>query len=104
MAWGDRGIRRRLAPPYRALERSSTPIHRDEFWPPTPARAMAQARRARRRRLDARPSSRGHLRLMATRGVTIAVVSPRQRKWRQPGLATDDPAFVSWHQLVGRIQ
>jgi hypothetical protein len=42
--------------------------------------------------------------LKATRGVTIAVVSPRQRKRRQPGLATDDPAFVGWHQLVRGIQ
>src|SRR6185503_863356 len=23
---------------------------------------------------------------------------------RQPGLATDDPAFVGWHQLVGSIE
>src|SRR4029434_3346767 len=40
----------------------------------------------------------------ATCGVTIAVVSSRERKWRQPGLATDDPAFVGWHQLVRGIQ
>src|SRR5262252_6207457 len=44
------------------------------------------------------------LRLEATRGVTIAVVSSRERKRRQPGLATDDPAFVGWHQLVRGIQ
>src|SRR5882672_5806531 len=42
--------------------------------------------------------------LKATRGVTIALVSSRQRKRRQPGLATDDPAFVRWHQLVRGIQ
>src|SRR5919106_5615664 len=42
--------------------------------------------------------------LKATRGVTIAVVSSRERKRRQPGLATDDPAFVGWHQLVRGIQ
>jgi hypothetical protein len=42
--------------------------------------------------------------LKATRGVTIAVVSSRERKRRQPGLATDDPAFVGWHQLVWGIQ
>ncbi len=42
--------------------------------------------------------------LKATRGITIAVVSPRERKRRQPGLATYDPAFVGWHQLVGRVQ
>src|SRR5437868_11275523 len=42
--------------------------------------------------------------LKATRGVTIALVSSRERKRRQPGLATDDPAFVGWHQLVRRIQ
>src|SRR5207302_10805722 len=42
--------------------------------------------------------------LEATRGVTIAVVSSREWKRRQPGLATDDPAFVGWHQLVRGIQ
>lgn len=42
--------------------------------------------------------------LKASRGVTIAVISARQRKRRQPGLATDDPAFVGWHQLVRGIQ
>jgi hypothetical protein len=42
--------------------------------------------------------------LKATRGVTIVVVSSRERKRRQPGLATDDPAFVGWHKLVRGIQ
>src|SRR5438093_2374482 len=42
--------------------------------------------------------------LEATRGVTIALVSSLERKWRQPGLATDNPAFVGWHQLVRCIQ
>src|SRR5438045_662739 len=42
--------------------------------------------------------------LKATRGVTITLVSSRERKRRQPGFATDDPAFVGWHQLVRRIQ
>jgi hypothetical protein len=42
--------------------------------------------------------------LEATRGVTIALVSSRERKRRQPGLATDDPAFVGRHQLVRGIQ
>ena len=42
--------------------------------------------------------------LKATRAVTIVVVSSRERKRRQPGLATDDPAFVGWHQLVRGIQ
>ena len=42
--------------------------------------------------------------LDATRGVTIAVVSSRERKRRQPRLATDDPAFVGRHQLVGGVQ
>src|ERR1700681_1024286 len=51
------------------------------------------------------PSHRScHLLLKATRAVTIALVSPRERKRRQPGLATDDPAFVGWHQLVRGIQ
>jgi hypothetical protein len=45
-----------------------------------------------------------HLLLEAARGVTIAVVSSRERKRRQPGLATDDPAFVGRHQLVRRVQ
>src|SRR6266498_2997315 len=45
-----------------------------------------------------------HLPLKATRGVTIVVVSSRERKRRQPGLATDDPALVGWHQLVRGIQ
>ena len=45
------------------------------------------------------PSHRScYLLLKATRGVTIAVVSSRERKRRQPGLATDDPAFVGRHQ------
>lgn len=57
-------------------------------------------------RWASRQSSRGStgLRLKATRGVTIAVVSSCERKRRQPGLATDDPAFVGWHQLVRGIQ
>lgn len=42
--------------------------------------------------------------LKATRGVTVAVVAFRERKRRQPGLATDDPAFVGWPQLVRGIQ
>src|SRR5215218_4612759 len=42
--------------------------------------------------------------LKATRGVTIAVVSSLERKRRQPGLATDGPAFVGWHQLVRGFQ
>src|SRR5688572_18642320 len=42
--------------------------------------------------------------LRATRGVSIAVVSSRERKRRQPGLATDDPAFVGRPQLVRGIQ
>jgi hypothetical protein len=51
------------------------------------------------------PSHRScDLLLKATRGVTIAIVSSLERKRRQPGLATDDPAFVGWHQLVSGIQ
>jgi len=42
--------------------------------------------------------------LEATAGVTIALVSSLERKRRQPGFTTDDPAFVGWHQLVGGIQ
>src|SRR5437763_6596768 len=54
--------------------------------------------------MGAKDRSRSHLLLRATRGVTIALVSSRERKRRQPGLATDDPAFVGWHQLVRGIQ
>src|SRR5213079_670092 len=57
------------------------------------------------RSLVTAPSHRScDLLLRATRGVTIALVSSRERKRRQPGLATDDPAFVGWHQLVRGIQ
>jgi len=44
------------------------------------------------------------LRLKAARGVTIVLVSSRERKRRQPGLATDGPQFVGWHQLVRGIK
>src|SRR6266550_2776455 len=50
------------------------------------------------------PAKLCDLPLKAARGVTIAVVSSRERKRRQPGLATDDPAFVGWHHLVRSIQ
>src|SRR5207245_6598452 len=50
------------------------------------------------------PARSCDLLLKATRGVTIALVSSRERKRRQPGLATDDPAFVGWHQLIRSIQ
>lgn len=51
----------------------------------------------------ARPSetARFELFLEATRGVAIALVSFRQRKRRQPGLAADGPEFVGRPQLVG---
>src|SRR3546814_20602025 len=42
--------------------------------------------------------------LFRSRGVTITVVSSLERKRRQPGLATDGPELVGWHQLVGGIQ
>jgi hypothetical protein len=38
----------------------------------------------------------------ATHGVTIAVISSRERKRRQPGLAMDDPPFVDGHQAERR--
>src|SRR5690348_2011345 len=41
---------------------------------------------------------------IAARGVTIAIVSSRERKRRQPRLATDDPAFVGRRQLVRGIE
>ena len=59
----------------------------------SPARLMRSAGR------PVGPSELG-----ATRRVTIAVVSSLERKRRQPGLATDDPAFVGRHQLVRGIQ
>ena len=42
--------------------------------------------------------------LEPTRGVTIALVSSRERKRRQPGLAADDPELVGRPQLVRRIE
>jgi len=42
--------------------------------------------------------------LNAIRWVAIAVVSSRERKRWQPGLATASPAFVGWRQLVRGIQ
>jgi len=45
-----------------------------------------------------------YLFLKASRDVAITLVSFRERKRRQPGLAVDDPAFIAWLQLVGRIQ
>ena len=64
-----------------------------------------QERRLTRSIYGTAPSHRScDLLLKATRGVAIAVVSSRERKRRQPGLATDDPAFVGWHQLVRGIQ
>lgn len=45
-----------------------------------------------------------HLLPNAPRGVTIAFVLSRERKRWQPGLTTDDPAFIGWHQLVRGIQ
>src|SRR5258706_3185204 len=51
------------------------------------------------------PSHRScDLLLQATGGVTIALVSSRERKRRQPRLAADDPAFVGWLQLVRGVQ
>src|ERR1700704_4088341 len=51
------------------------------------------------RHLVTAPSHRScHLLLKATRGFTIAFVSSRERKRRQPGLATADPVLVGWNQ------
>jgi hypothetical protein len=58
----------------------------------------------RRYRSGSATTSSSSSRSKAIRGVTIALVSSRERKRRQPGLATDDPAFVGWHQLVRGIQ
>src|SRR6478752_7354404 len=72
--------------------------------------APALLRRRERTASWLRSGDRGHacssyyLLLKATRRVTIALVSSRERKRRQPGFATNDPAFVRWHQLVRGIQ
>src|SRR5690242_5144050 len=42
--------------------------------------------------------------LGTTRGVPVALVPPRERKRRQPGLATDGPALVGRSQLVRGIE
>src|SRR5215831_9963048 len=69
---------------------------------------IARSRHAVKRNVEndegGRPRSPRDGAFKATRGVSIAVVSPRERKRRQPRLATDDPAFVGWHQLVRGIQ
>lgn len=49
-------------------------------------------------------ASPGNRAFEAARGVTIAVVSPCQRKRRQPGLATDGPELVVLPQLVGGVE
>src|SRR4051812_48347913 len=46
----------------------------------------------------------GRLLLEAMRRVTVAVVSPRERNRRQPGLAADNPALVGRRQLIGRVE
>jgi hypothetical protein len=66
--------------------------------------AMVNCGLARGRRLPAVSHRSCHLLFKATRGVTIALVSSRERKRRQPGLATNGPEFVGWRQLVRGIQ
>src|SRR5919201_6872966 len=71
----------------------------------TPTARSSSCSVNRSRQLVTAPLHRScDLLLKATRGVTIAVVSALERKRRQPGLATDDPAFVGWHQLVRSVQ
>src|SRR3546814_6014471 len=51
------------------------------------------------------PSHRScDLRLRATRGVTIAVVSSLERKRRPPGLAADGPEFVRSEEHTSALQ
>src|SRR3546814_20270003 len=50
------------------------------------------------------PTSFVRLSLGATRDFKVSFVSPRERERRQPGFATDGPAFVGRNQLVGCIQ
>src|SRR3546814_11955364 len=44
------------------------------------------------------------LSLGATRGLTVALVSPRERERRQPGFATDGPLLIGRNQMVGGVQ
>ncbi len=93
--------------PLRFLEPESDGAKRRDRRRPVRLGARLGVHRSKRtwRHLVTAPSHRScHLLLKATRGVTIALVSSRERKRRQPGLATDDPAFVGWHQLVRGIQ
>ncbi len=69
-----------------------------------PALPVRQGVAATAQRGEVRPRGSVNLPVKATGGVAIAVVSSRERKWRQPGLATGDPAFISRLQLVRGIQ
>src|SRR5690606_6751828 len=56
---------------------------------------------------SARPKEReslGHLFLETGGGVAIVLVSSRERKRRQPGLAAHSPEFVGRLHLVGRVE
>ena len=103
------GVISEIVPRDRLLDRAREIAGRIAQLPPLTASytrvALTQKLRHTYRSPRKAPSHRScHLLLKATRGVTIALVSSRERKRRQPGLATDDPAFVGWHQLVRGIQ
>ncbi len=97
-----------------AIRRTGAAVLRDPFLRRT--HGVRVDRRARRTQThgqgvdmtagSARPPSHRSrdLLLEATPFVTIAVVSSRERKRRQPGLATDGPELVGRRQLVRGIQ
>ncbi len=79
--------------------------------PPSPAEPGVGHRRAKHGRIDGRGFDRDFSAgatidslLKTTRGGAIAIVASRERKRRQPRLATDGPEFVGWPQLVRGVQ
>ena len=67
--------------------------------------AKGRAFESRRARQTFHPRYRWYyLLLKSPRAIPIALVSSRERKRRQPGLAADGPEFVGRRQLVRRIQ
>lgn len=78
--------------------------------------AQAAAHRPKNRPVGPAPPTTAHHAVMAASPhacgllfaavgrITIAGVSSRERKWRQPGLAAGGPKLIGRHQLVGSIQ
>src|SRR4051812_17930630 len=87
----------------------SRPLSRGGPLPPGPANqtdfGVFHSVSGDPRSLRARPAFLvGRSGLEAARVVAIAVVSPVERKGRQPGLAANGPALVRRRELVGRVQ